>query len=203
MPLTNEVVIGIADKDKFNSSEPANDAQFANYVTNPTLPVILQAIFGGANTPVFPDPSFSRTDLVAIFLQGVPGVNVTGSTAEMLRLNTKLATRPATAAGVESQIDLGAAACFDYTTNCSPAGSTVATCFTVAGGANCDTGGFPNGRRPGDDVVDIELSVLLGYFVPHAVAPNGGTVLHDAVLNTESQFDPGFPYLKDPHSGDQ
>ena len=38
MPLTNEVVIGIADKDKWNSSEPSNDAQFLNYVTNPTLP---------------------------------------------------------------------------------------------------------------------------------------------------------------------
>jgi Domain of unknown function (DUF4331) len=198
MPLTNEVVIGIADKDRFNSSEPKDDAQFIDYVTNPTLPQVLQAIFGGASAPTFPAGTVVRNDLVAIFLKGVTGVNVTGSVGEMLRLNTKLPTKP-----TGGQVDLGAAACFNYTANCLPAGSTIDTCFTVAGGASCDTGGFPNGRRPGDDVVDIELSVLLGYFVPRSDAPAGGTILHDAVLNTETQFDPNFPYLKNPHSGDQ
>jgi Domain of unknown function (DUF4331) len=198
MPLTNEVVIGLADKDRFNSSEPKDDSQFLDYVTNPTLPQVLQAIFGGASSPVFPAGTVVRNDLVAIFLKGVPGVNVTGSVGDMLRLNTKLPTKPSGA-----QVDLGAAACFDYATNCAPAGKTIDTCFTVAGGSSCDTGGFPNGRRPGDDIIDIELSVLLGYFVPRSDAPAGGTVLHDAVLNTESQFDPNFPYLKNPHSGDQ
>ena len=198
MPLTNEVVIGIADKDRFNSSEPKDDTQFIDYVTNPTLPQVLQAIFGGASAPTFPAGTVVRNDLVAIFLKGVKGVNETGSVGEMLRLNTKLPTR---ASG--SQVDLGAAACFDYATNCAPAGKTIDTCFTVAGGASCDTGGFPNGRRPGDDVVDIELTALLGYFVPRSDAPAGGTVLHDAVLNTETQFDANFPYLKSPHSGDQ
>ena len=38
MPLVNEVVIGLKDKDKFNSSKPKDDGQFADYVTNPTLP---------------------------------------------------------------------------------------------------------------------------------------------------------------------
>jgi hypothetical protein len=207
MPLTNEVVIGIADKDKWNSSEPGKDTQFIDYVTNPTLPQILQAIFGGASTPVFPAPTVVRTDLVDIFLKGVPGVNVTGSTAEMLRLNTKLATRASTAqtggdfnGGANVFSGLGAAACFDPATNCKPAGKTQADCYTIAGGAACDTGGFPNGRRPGDDVVDIELTAVLGYFLPQA--PFGGTVLHDAVLNEEAQFDNQFPYLKTPYSGD-
>ena len=36
-PLVNEVVIGLRDKDRFNASEPKDDAQFADYVTNPTL----------------------------------------------------------------------------------------------------------------------------------------------------------------------
>ncbi len=202
MPLTNEVVIGIADKDKFNSSIPANDTQFAGYVTNPTLPQILQAIFGGANTPVFPAGSVTRSDLVTIFLQGITGVNATGSTAEMLRLNTSLPTKPASNGGAQTQTDLGAALCFPYATTCQNA-TSISACFTpTLSNTGCDTGGFPNGRRPGDDVVDIELTVLLGYFVPRASAPSGGTVLHDAVLNTESQFDPTFPYLKDPHSGD-
>jgi hypothetical protein len=36
MPLVNEVVIGLKDKDTFNASKPSGDAQFATYVTNPT-----------------------------------------------------------------------------------------------------------------------------------------------------------------------
>jgi hypothetical protein len=208
MPLTNEVVIGIADKDRFNSSEPSGDTQFLDYVTNPTLPQILQAIFGGASTPVFPAGTVARTDLVTIFLTGITGVNATGSTAEMLRLNTKLPTKPAaTQTGgpfstPNNFSGLGAALCFPYDTNCKN-GANIAACFTpTLATAGCDTGGFPNGRRPGDDIVDIELTVLLGYFVPQASAPFGGTVLHDAVLNEASQFDDTFPYLKTPYSGD-
>ena len=45
-PLVNEVVIGLRDKDKFNGSKPLNDAtNFADYVTNPTLPALIQALF--------------------------------------------------------------------------------------------------------------------------------------------------------------
>ena len=39
-PLVNEVVIGLPDKDKFSSSEPKDDGQFADYVTHPTLPAL-------------------------------------------------------------------------------------------------------------------------------------------------------------------
>ena len=48
MPLVNELVIGLPDKDRFNASAPKDDAQFADYVTNPSLPVLLQALFGSA-----------------------------------------------------------------------------------------------------------------------------------------------------------
>jgi hypothetical protein len=130
-PLVNEVVIGLPDKDKFNASQPAGDGAFADYVTNPSLPVLLQTLFGSAGVKA---PNvYPRTDLVAAFLTGVSGLNqppgVTPS--EMLRLNTSTAVTP-----TASQNDLG-----------------------VLGG---DTSGFPNGRRPIDDVVDIELRVAMG-----------------------------------------
>jgi hypothetical protein len=38
MPLVNEVIIGMDDKDRFNTSKPSGDAQFLDYVTNPVLP---------------------------------------------------------------------------------------------------------------------------------------------------------------------
>ena len=37
-PLVNEVVIGLKDKDLFNSAAPTQDSALATYVTNPTLP---------------------------------------------------------------------------------------------------------------------------------------------------------------------
>ena len=67
MPLVNEVVIGLKDKDAFNASEPKDDGQFATYVTNPTLPELLEILFG-----VTAPNNFPRTDLVTAFLQGVP-----------------------------------------------------------------------------------------------------------------------------------
>ncbi len=61
MPLINEVIIGIPDKDRFNSSEPSGDEQFINYVTNPTLPAVVEILFGGAG--VMAPTVFPRADL--------------------------------------------------------------------------------------------------------------------------------------------
>jgi hypothetical protein len=180
MPLVNEVVIGLKDKDRFNSSHPKDDAQFADYVTNPTLPALIEVLFG----PTVKAPTkFPRADLVAAFLTGVPMVNANGSTAEMQRLNVTL---PVTAKG--SQNNLGAAACF------------VSGVLTLTN-PGCDPAGFPNGRRPGDDTVDIALRVSMGYLLPAADAPAGQVPFHDAVLQDDSQFDAVFPYLKTPKPG--
>ncbi|MFF6782219.1 DUF4331 family protein [Streptomyces sp. NPDC012510] len=86
MPLVNEVVNPIADKDKFNASSPADDAQFLKNVTEPELPKLIEAIYK------IPAPKTPRNDLVDVFLKGVEGLNqpphVTPS--EQLRLNTSI-----------------------------------------------------------------------------------------------------------------
>jgi hypothetical protein len=51
MPLVNEVVIGLKDKDRFNASKPSGDGRFADYVTNPTLPALIQTLFPSAPAP--------------------------------------------------------------------------------------------------------------------------------------------------------
>lgn len=174
MPLVNEVIIGLKDKDKFNASKPANDAQFADYVTNPTLPALIELLYPGAPAPT----NFPRNDLVTAFLTGVPGLNKPANVApaEMLRLNT---TIPAAPKGTQN--DLG----------------------VIAG----DNAGFPNGRRPGDDVVDIALRVVMGKLCKLSIgcvpgdAPAGDAPLTDGALVDDSMFDAAFPYLRTPLPG--
>ena len=181
MPLVNEIVIGLDDKDKFNASKPAGDAQFADYVTNPTLPALIQTLFPAALAPTH----FPRTDLVAAFLRGLAGVNRPANVvaSDMLRLNT---TTAVTAAA--SQNPLG-----------------------VAAG---DGAGFPNGRRPGDDIVDVSLRVSMGALCvltgandslgvgcSAATAPAGGLALTDGVRKTAANYGTTFPYLTTPLPG--
>jgi hypothetical protein len=167
-PLVNELVIGLPDKDKFNASAPKNDGQFATYVTNPTLPALIEILFPDVKAPTL----FPRSDLVAAFLTGLDGLNKPANVvpAEMMRLNTSIAPKPAA-----SQSNLGA----------------------LAG----DTAGFPNGRRPGDDVVDIELRVAMGVLLPTNQAPSGQLPYTDGATVSASEFRNTFPYLVTPIPG--
>lgn len=190
MPLVNELVIGLPDKDKFNASSPVYDAQFLTYVTNPSLPVLLHALFGDAAQV----PGTPRNDLVAAFLTGVKGLNQPANVtpSEMLRLNT--ATPPTPPA---SQNDLG-----------------------VLGG---DLAGFPNGRRPYDDVVDVTLRVAEGalcgaigdcgtqtadpnHGAPYndgarAAGPDAGHLHLSGAVKATDTYLTGFPYLNTPIPG--
>jgi len=178
-PLVNEVVIGLRDKDKFNSSEPRDDGQFALYVTNPTLPALIQTLFPAALAPTL----FPRTDLVAAFLTGI-NTTATGNLnqpanvvpAEMLRLNT---TIPPTAQAMQNNLG-------------------------VIGG---DNAGFPNGRRPGDDVVDIALRVVMGKLITLGLygtpdqAPAGGLAFTDGATLSATDYTATFPYINTPLPG--
>src|SRR5262249_17530485 len=77
--------IGGQGKGKVNASGPRHGGQFLEYVTNPTLPALIQSLFPGVAAPCTP-----RNDLVQVFLTGVPGLNQPAHVrgAEMLRLNT-------------------------------------------------------------------------------------------------------------------
>jgi hypothetical protein len=85
--------------------------------------------------------------------------------------------------------------------------------FGVAGG---DLAGFPNGRRPGDDVVDIALRVVMGRLChpltvggnsvdlglcDPADAPVGLAPFTDGAPVSAADFDTAFPYLRTPLPG--
>lgn len=192
MPLVNEVVIGLKDKDRFNASEPKDDGQFATYVTNPTLPQLLEIVTEGAlvEPQVFP-----RVDIVAAFLSGLTldlsraGASGTFSNqpvgvqvSDMLRLNTAV---DAADPNVNNQNDLGLLA--------------------------LEASGFPNGRRPVDDVVDIALRVTIGQILPFFDDEMGnaydnpnspaGDDLNDGAVVDRSALLNSFPYLGHPEAG--
>jgi Domain of unknown function (DUF4331) len=194
MPLVNEVVIGLKDKDRFNASKPSGDGQFIDYVTHPTLPALLEIALGA---PGIAPTNFPRQDLVTTFLTGIAGVNQpkNGVASEMLRLNTEFPPVP-----FAQQNRLGVIG------------------NLLSGGS--DNAGYPNGRRPKDDVVDISLVAVMGGLCvangdgntlglgaackPSAV-PLGTTAfkLHDAVDQAVAPLLPGFPYLATPLPGSQ
>jgi uncharacterized protein DUF4331 len=95
-PLVNEVVIPLGKKDRWNASEPEDDAQFAGEYTEPEVTALENLLY-----PVLDDaPTSGRGDLVAVLLTGVPGVNFTGSTkADLIRLNTSIAPTAPVGAG--------------------------------------------------------------------------------------------------------
>lgn len=202
-PLVNEVIIGLADKNRFNSSEPKEDGQFATFVTHPTLPAIINLLFNG-NGEISVDniapTNIPRGDLVAAFLTGVAGVTQQSivTPSEILRLNTDIAPTER-----DLQSNLG-----------------------IAAG---DLAGFPNGRRPGDDVVDLSLRAVMGAFchginidlsgdgvidsndnlllcgdtpeTSAAAAPVGTVPFTDGAPQNAQQFDDRFPYLTTPLPG--
>ncbi|SDJ06372.1 protein of unknown function [Frankineae bacterium MT45] len=180
-PLFNEVIVPMAEKDRWNRQSPAHDAAFAKYVLNPELAGLVAALYPGVftNLAAYKKP---RADLAAILLTGIPtGVvpgfqNFTGAAqADMLRLN--LAVPP--------------------TATPNPIG-------LIAG----DAAGFPNGRRPIDDVVTIELRAIAGATIPlvdKSFTPDKTVaVLSDGVpANTNEKLLSTFPYLPTPIGGYQ
>lgn len=112
-----------------------------------------------------PAPATPRNDLVSVFLTGVPN------------LNQPPGVRPSEQ--MRLNMDIGP----------TPGGGNR---LGVLGG---DLGGFPNGRRLADDIVDIEIQVVAGALVGQS------TGLGDGVNANDVPFLPNFPYLGVANSG--
>jgi hypothetical protein len=91
-PLVNEVVIPLGQKDRFNRTQPQNDAaNYGKFVVEPELAKLMNALF---NLGV---KETGRTDIVTALLTGVPGLTEIGSkpaAADTLKIN--LGVPPAT-----------------------------------------------------------------------------------------------------------
>lgn len=172
MPLVNEVVIGLPDKNLFNASEPKDDGQFATYVTNPTLPALIEVLFN------VPAPTVEgRPDLVAAFLTGFEGVNANGSVAEMQRLNTNI---PATPKSEQNNFGVAAGDNAGFPNGRRPGDDTVDAALRVSMGLLCH----------------LPLDLCTPEDAPAGTAP-----ITDGALQNADQFDATFPYLTTPLAG--
>ena len=173
-PLVNEVIIGLDQKDRWNTTDPADESQFVDFYLNSRLATAINLRFG---TNI---PTTHRGDLVNALLKypSQPQTGTCGANdcAELLRLNLAVAPTPPA-----SQKRLG----------------------VLAG----DNAGWPNGRRPNDDVTDIALRVVAGKLIG---TPEGNLALGDGVnFNagapgtnvTANGIYTVFPYLPTPHDG--
>ncbi len=194
MPLTNEVVIGLDKKDLFNHAMPTQDGALADFVTNPTFPAILDKLFRapvnatlGTNISNLAPSNFPRNDLVATFLTGIKTLN---------QMSTVTASEM-----------------LRLNTGVAPTPIAKQSTYGVVGD---DLAGFPNGRRPGDDVIDIVLRVAMGrlcYTVPingaqtdlglckPADAPVGQVAFTDGAPISARDVQGVFPYLNSPIPG--
>jgi hypothetical protein len=185
-PLINEVIIPLAKKDYWNAQSPSQDSQFAKYYEKPELAGLINLLY-----PALPDAATTgRTDLSLILLHGVPTVNNTGKiAADELRLNTGI---PVCKADSPT----------DQTGDCRSIGV-----FFNGTDAKPDLQAWPNGRRLGDDVIDMEIrAVAQGYgpilnslFGLPNLSPNN--IVGDGVNNNDHSFLSAFPYVALPNQG--
>lgn len=181
-PLVNELIIPTNMKDRWNAIDAEDEAQFVPFYCNSALAVALNTVFSTSF------PTANREDLVNALLRYSPGPPVCGNgktnedLSDLLRVDLSV---PATAPG--NQKRLGPLA------------------HDASGNSTPDKAGWPNGRRPNDDVTDVALRVVAGVltnsstpFLGDGVNFNGGAFGSNVTANGIST---AFPFLPTPFDG--
>lgn len=179
-PLVNEVIIGTAHKDLWNATLPSQEATFLDFYRNSRLGTVLNLVYGLGGTAL-EIPTANRADLVNVLLK-YPAQPQTGTCDSASPCSELL------------RLNVGTA----------PTGPDGQKRLTVLAG---DGAGWPNGRRPNDDVTDIALRVVAGALIGSQA---GKLALGDGVNfnvaapganSTANGIYRVFPYLPTPHSG--
>lgn len=182
-PLFCEALVAIQDKDLYNRSQPTSDAAlFSKYAEKPELAALINAIVFGGNGPA---PETARTDIVGIFIPDL--------------IKVDLSTGPARLAGGGP----------DYTANPDDAGfsrlgifggDTLLSQISPGFGGGAVPGGWPNGRRFGDDVIDIAVTALISDLRTSPLTLRVADGI-DNVSANDAVYHKVFPYASTPFNG--
>lgn len=184
-PLFNEGLVAIADKDLYSRTKPHRDAKlFRKYAEKPELAALINAIvFGGQKVAV----ENNRTDIAGIFIPDVIRVDLSTAAAR----------------GPGNGEDAAVAASDPGYSRMSIFGGDTLQSTVQAGlfGNGTVAGGWPNGRRFGDDVVDIAVSALVS-----DLRDPGNLVINpadgiDNVSANDIGYNKVFPYAPTPLNG--
>ncbi|HSB62811.1 MAG TPA: DUF4331 domain-containing protein [Thermoanaerobaculia bacterium] len=179
-PLVNELLVGVGRKDYWNSQGPGSEAQFKGDASNPgelfpILATYMNVLFG-INVPPAP-----RGDIELALFRGL-------GPAAASQFGVQINSHPGEVYADELRLN----------TAVQPTPFSSANRLGYLGG---DQAGFPNGRRPCDDVVDIELRVVAGVLQGGAFAGSPNSLLGDGVDFPERGCRYYFPFMWSPTSG--
>ena len=175
-PLVNETIIGTVDKDRWNALDPSKERRFLGYYLKPRLALALQLVvgldtgctpFGDANCQPNP-PAPADTTLAAFNRTDLVNI-LLKYTPEDRKLSELL------------RLDISVA----------PVALADQDRLSILAG---DGAGWPNGRRPMDDVTDIAVQVVGG---PNYIAAGAG----DNVNENDMPFPDMFPFIPTPWDG--
>jgi len=180
-PLFNEGLVALMDKDVYSRTSPTNDNQlFRKYAETPELAALINALVFHANVA----PTTGRTDIAGIFIPDLIKVDLSTAPARLAGGGATHLTNPD---------DPGFS-------RLSIFGGDVLTSQVQPGfGGGVVPGGWPNGRRFGDDVVDIAVTALISDLrvsPPIIRGPAG-----DNVDKNDIAYSRVFPYAATPHNG--
>src|SRR5213080_1441342 len=183
-PLFNEGLVAIADKDRYSRTSPSEDGTlFRKYAENPELAALINSILLGGSKPGI---THNRTDIAAIYIPDLIKIDLSTSKARLAGGGPNDPTNPDDPGFSRLSIFGG-----------DVLKSRIQDPF---GNGGFIPGGWPNGRRFGDDVVDIAIDALLSDLrvsppVINLFPPGDGVDHNDMAYNKV------FPYESTPQNG--
>ncbi|MGI9293036.1 MAG: DUF4331 domain-containing protein [Pseudomonadales bacterium] len=174
-PLFNEALVAIRDKDRYSRSRPDVDAAlFGKYALAPELAAVLIPLLGLPE-----DRLTNRTDIAGIFVPDVIKVDLSTGPARLAGANDANYSRLGVFGGdaLVSQVQAGLPG--------FPAGTI--------------PGGWPNGRRFGDDVVDIAVTAIISDL--RSAPLQIESPIGDNVNQNDATYNRVFPYAATPLNG--
>jgi hypothetical protein len=181
-PLFNEGLVAIEDKDLYSRTQPSSDkALFRKYAENPELAKLLNLL---VLEPDVPNIATGRTDIAGIFIPDVIKVDLSTRSARLAGGGPTHPTNPD---------DPGFSRLSIF------GGDTLVSEVQPGFGGGVVPGGWPNGRRFGDDVVDIAVTALISDLrtSPPVIRGPAG----DNVSANDVAYNKVFPYESTPQNG--
>jgi len=182
-PLFNEGLVALADKDRYSRTSPSEDNKlFRKYAERPELARLINLLVFGGSGPAI---ETNRTDIAGIYIPDLIKVDLSTAKVRFAGGGPAHPTNPDDPGFSRLSIFGGDAL-----------QSQIQDPF---GNGGLIPGGWPNGRRFGDDVVDIAVSALISDLRGPLVIRVADGV--DGVSTNDMAYNKVFPYESTPQNG--